>query len=69
VHTPVLPLPSGASVAVRRLVAGLAKILPRTALLPLRIDNLNALQLNPVKDAETNRLASGILQVKFDIHH
>jgi hypothetical protein len=60
---PVLPLPLGASPAVRRLHATLSLLLPRVTLLPLRLQNLNGLRFSPRKDVDNDRLMPGVLQL------
>ena len=62
-YTPVLPLPAGASPAGRALAGALGALLPRVALLPLRIDNLNALPFVPGKRPRDAKLRSGLLQL------
>ena len=60
----LLPLAAGASACGRALGGTLAALLPRTALLPLRIDNLNALAWAPAKGGDDEKLAAGLLQVR-----
>lgn len=60
---PVLPLPAGASAAVRRLHGGICALLPRASLLPLRIENLNLLHFFPRRDADSGKLFPGVLQL------
>jgi hypothetical protein len=62
-YTPVLPLPAGASPAGRALAGALGALLPRVALLPLRIDNLNALPWVPAKRPRDAKLRAGLLQL------
>jgi hypothetical protein len=61
--SPVLPLENGASAAGIRLHSALSLLLPRSCLLPLRVDNLNTLRFFPTKDPETNLVRAGLLQL------
>jgi hypothetical protein len=58
----------GASPAAGRVHAALASLLPREALLPLSVGKLNSIRLAPQKDAETDRMLAGVLQLPASTH-
>ena len=58
-----LPLEGGASPLACSIARSLSSLLPRLAVLPLRIDVLNSVVCGPLKDALTSRLHSGLLQL------
>jgi hypothetical protein len=67
-YKPLLPLEEGASPAGRAVAAALAAVLPRGALLPLRIDLLNSLPFYPIRGDAAPKLASGLLQLPQGTH-
>ena len=67
-YSPVLPLEAGASIAGRAVAATIGSLLPRSAIIPLRIDNLNSLSFFPGKGDEEDKLSSGLLQLPAGTH-
>lgn len=62
------PLALGSSLAARRLHSLLGQLTPRTALLPLTISKLNNRRFAPKKDADTDRILAGVLQLGAGTH-
>eukprot|EP01138_Halocafeteria_seosinensis_P010925 gb/GECG01011158.1/.p1 GENE.gb/GECG01011158.1/~~gb/GECG01011158.1/.p1 ORF type:complete len:794 (+),score=102.15 gb/GECG01011158.1/:1-2382(+) len=65
---PTLPLVDGGSTAGKRLAQCISNIVPRSIILPMRLNNLNGLRFNPKKSYETNRLNAGVLQLPAGSH-
>lgn len=65
---PTLPLIQGASTTGKRLAQCIGSFVPRSVILPMRLNNLNGLRFAPKKSYETNRLNAGVLQLPTGTH-